>query len=270
MIRPFLAALSCLATQALADCGPTPGACSTENGEYHAAPVEADNAPAVIFLHGAGSNGANTMRNTGLVNALNARGYAVIAPTGALSFGENGSSWNFFPTWDGRDETEFLKEVARDAETRFGIDPEKILLAGFSAGGFQVTYTACEAPGTFAAYAPVSGGFWRPQPQNCAGPVRLFQTHGWRDTVVPLEGRSLRAGQFIQGDIFAGLELWRLTNACDGHDPTGYSDTGEFQRRRWEDCAPGSALEFALFPGGHMVPPGWSDMIADWFESLPE
>ena len=57
MIRPFLAALSCLATQALADCGPTPGACSTENGEYHAAPVEADNAPAVIFLHGSGDTG---------------------------------------------------------------------------------------------------------------------------------------------------------------------------------------------------------------------
>ena len=133
----------------------------------------------------------------------------------------------------------------------------------------MVTYLACEAPESFAAYAPVSGGFWRPHPAGCAGPVRLLHTHGWSDTTVPLEGRFLGGGRFQQGDIFAGLEIWRAANRCPDQRPDAHAATGPFWRRSWTGCAPGSALELALFPGGHTVPEGWADLALDWFEALP-
>ena len=98
--------------------------------------------------------------------------------------------------------------------------------------------------------------------------MRLFHTHGWQDTTVPLEGRYLGGGAWQQGDIFAGMELWRQANACADEKPTGFATTGTFMRRRWTDCAPGSALEFALFPGGHTVPGGWAEMMVDWFEDV--
>lgn len=258
------------AGSAHAGCGDAPEACLLPDGAYHAALPAAggQGAPVVLWLHGAGSNGGNAIRNTALINALTARGYAVLAPTAGREFGEGGFSWNFFPGWAGRDEADFLKRTVADATGRFGTDPERVLLAGFSAGAFMVSYLACSAPETFAAYAPVAGGFWRPMPKGCAGPVRLFQTHGWTDTTVPLEGRILRSGTFEQGDIFAGMELWRIANRCAGNDPTAYGETGPFWRRRWEDCAAGSALEFALWKGGHSVPDGWADMVLDWFESF--
>jgi polyhydroxybutyrate depolymerase len=273
LIRALLIAAGVLglAGPAAAGCADSPDPCVVPNGTYHLALPAAVAAPPpiVVFLHGAGSSGANMIRNATLVDAIRARGYAVLAPDGDRQFGTgNGRSWTFYPGWEGRDETTFLKDVVADAAARFGADPDRVLLAGFSAGGFMVSYLACAAPETFLAYAPVSGGFWRPMPESCAGPVKLFQTHGWRDSTVPLEGRFLGGGRFQQGDIFAGLEIWRHANACPDENPGIYSETGIFWRRAWTGCAPETALEFALFPGGHTVPDGWPDMVLDWFEAV--
>lgn len=264
-------AMALSAQMAAAKCGPAPDACVLDDGEYHLELPDADfaNPPVLVFLHGAGSNGQNVMRNRTMVDAALARGYAVLAPTGARQFRDGpGRLWVFYPGWEGRDEVAFLKSVVADAGTRFGIDGGRVLLAGFSAGGFMVHYLACAAPETFSAYAPVSGGFWRPHPTTCKGPVKLFQTHGWRDSTVPIEGRYLGNGQFQQGDIFAGLQIWREANACPDQKPSRFAQTGDFMRRVWDACAPGSALEFALFPGGHSVPKGWAEMVINWFETV--
>lgn len=268
-VASMVLALSVLSGTARAGCGPN--LCELQDGIYQTAlPARTDGpAPMVVLLHGAGSSGAGAMNNSGLVNRLLARGYAVIAPTGARRFGAGGYSWNFLPGRDGRDEPEFLKRVTQDAARRFGLDAERVLLAGFSAGGFMVNYLACAAPETFTAYAPVAGGFWRPHPRRCAGPVRLFHTHDWQDRTVPLEGRFLGGGRYQQGDIFAGLEIWRHANLCPDEEPSATGTTGQYWRRRWTDCAPGSALELALHPGGHAIPPGWADMVLDWFETEP-
>lgn len=274
MIKHLAAFLCCAAlpTTVSAGCGPMDqNACDIGDGEYHLTLPATGTAdlPAVMFLHGAGSSGENVLRNKSLVNALLHRGYAVIAPTGARSFGGGtGRSWNFFPGWEGRDETKFLKRVAADAQTRFGVNADRVLMSGFSAGGFMVNYLACNDPDAFAAYAPVAGGFWRPHPTSCAGPVRLFHTHGWSDKTVPIEGRFLGNKRFQQGDIFTGLEIWRAANLCPDEKPSAYSETSGFLRRAWSDCADGSALEFALFPGGHTVPKEWAGMALDWFETV--
>lgn len=256
--------------QAAASCGPDPDACQSGDGSYHLALPPDQGAepalnPAVIFLHGYGGSGAGSLKNTSLVEGLTARGYAVIAPD-ALPRGNGRRSWTFFPGWAGRDEAAFLKQVADDAAARFDLDRGNMVLAGFSAGAFMVNYLACADPQAFAAYAPVSGGFWRPQPLSCAGPVRLFHSHGWSDGVVPLEGRFLGGGQFQQGDIFAGLELWRQTNGCQEQAPDKRSVEGGLLRRDW-DCQAGADIDFVLFPGGHQIPKGWSDWMLDWLET---
>lgn len=271
MIRRILIGLGLLLVGqgAQAACGGADDACEIDGGSYHIELPRADNPPLVVFLHGYGGNGAATMRNRSLVEGLLARGYAVMAPNGSQRIGSNrGLSWNFYPGWEGRDETAFLETAVSDAAVRFGVDDDRVMLGGFSAGGFMVNYLACAAPNTFSAYVPVSGGFWRPHPTECKGPVKMLQTHGWSDNVVPLEGRVLGGGGFVQGDIFAGLEIWRETNGCTDHKPAGFSQNREFMHRWW-NCGPDSALEFVLFPGGHQVPKGWADLVVDWFEGLP-
>ena len=263
-------ALGIAAGAAQAGCNTEPGACEIESGAYHIKLPDTAQAdmPVVVFLHGFGGSGQAAISLSRMVEPLRARGYAVIAPEGVPRAEGRPASWTFYPGWKGRDETEFLTDVVADAAERFGTSTETVMLSGFSAGGFMVNYLACDAPDTFTAYAPVAGGFWRPHPVECKGPVKLFHTHGWSDGTVPLEGRKLGGGAFQQGDIFAGLEIWRAANACSDEKPTGFDTTGPFMRRIWSNCGEGAALEMALFPGGHTIPEGWADLALDWFENL--
>ncbi len=262
-----IAATSAFATDAHAACAGEEASCEVRTGSYDV--IVPDNAstarPAVLFLHGYGGTGAGVLKNSGMVTALQERGYVVIAPNGVPRSANGAPSWNFYPGWDGRDEVGFFKEILEDASKRFNVDPEQSILAGFSAGAFMVNYLACEAPDTFAAYAPVAGGFWRPQPASCDGPIRLHHTHGWSDSVVPLEGRYLRNGTWQQGDIYAGLELWRDTLGCATHAPNRSWSSDENLLRRW-DCGEGAEITFSIHPGGHTIPTGWAEAVTTWFE----
>lgn len=247
--------------------------CEIENGSY-LIEMPAPDVPikgALVFLHGAGSSGKSSMNNSALVSAVTARGYVFAAANGSSRPGRNGLSWSFYPGFPKlRDETAFFGALFDDLAANHGVDRDHIIMGGFSAGGFMTSYLACDEPDIASAFTPVSGGFWRPAPESCAGPVRLFHTHGWTDTTVPLEGRYLRSGSVAQGDIFHGMEIWRDANSCDALRADQFEITDGFWRRSWDRCTPGSALEFALFPGGHRVPAGWADMMLDWYEDLPD
>ena len=250
-------------------CGDAETPCRIEGGHYHAEAPDGDGPhPAVMFLHGWGGRGDGVLRNRGLVTALAGRGYAVIAPQGMpRRAGDRGGAWNSRAQPARRDDVAFLASVAADAARRFGLDRSRILLAGFSGGGMMTWRVACDAPGTFAAYAPIAGLLWRPLPEGCAGPVRLHHTHGWKDAVVPLEGRTVGGG-LTQGDLFAGLSLLRDANGCAKDAPDAFDADGPYLIRRWIACADGSALEVALHPGGHVIPKGWSALVLDWLEGL--
>ncbi|MEM8582519.1 MAG: alpha/beta fold hydrolase [Pseudomonadota bacterium] len=231
--------------------------------------------PAVVYIHGWGGSGEGALKNSGMVNGFLERGYAIVAPDGVPRRGRSGRSWRFHPLSEGQDEEiAHLSRVREDAVARFGLDPERIILAGFSIGGSMTAYAACHAPGSFSAYAPLGGNFWRPHPEGCDGPVRMLHTHGWIDGTVPLEGRVVNGlpvedpNAFTQGDIFHALTIWRAANGCSHLKADRFVTDGPFWRRAWDRCSEGSALEFALFPGGHSVPREWPGLVADWFEGL--
>jgi len=130
----------------------------------------------------------------------------------------------------------------------------------------MTSYVACTHPKDFAAYAPVAGSFWRPEPTTCAGPVRLLQTHGWAEQTVPLEGRTLAQG-IAEGDVFVALQIWRATDGYTAMQPDSITSEGLYQRRRWTSCLPGAGLDFALHPDGHVIPEGWATLALDWFKN---
>jgi len=246
-----------------------------ERAYFIAMPEGAQTPPAVMFIHGFGGSGAGALRNKAMVDAYLTRGFAVIAPDGQPREGRTGRSWNFHPRTGQQDaEISHLMAVRDDAVDRFELDAQHIVLAGFSIGGSMVSYTACANPEAFAAYAPLSGSFWRPHPEGCAGPVRLFHTHGWTDGTVPLEGRVVNQrplndpDAFAQGDVFHSLDLFRQANGCTYAKPDRMVVQGEYWQRVWDACAAGSSLRLAVFPRGHVIPRSWPDLVIDWFEAL--
>ncbi len=273
MRQHFLAAIAAVigfgAASAADACGTADDLCQVPLGEYRVEMPDGDGPfPTLMFLHGFGGS-ANGAVN--LVRSATDRGYVVIGPQGLLRNGDSGpSTWSFHPERaERRDESVFFEQVLADATDRFGVDPDRVLVAGFSLGGSMASYLGCETPDIARAFAPVAGAFWRPHPEMtaCNGPMDVYYTHGWRDGTVPLEGRVLGGGAILQGDAFYALQIWRETNGCDRMWPDRFSSEGELWTRSWTSCSAGS-LEFVLHPGGHAVPRGWTDRALDWFEAL--
>jgi polyhydroxybutyrate depolymerase len=276
-MKPLLAAVAAMLIvttgAAAAPCGDAQTPCLVPLGGYHVAVPDGPAAdggkrPAVLFFHGAGGLGANVLDRHSYLRPFVEAGYAVIGPNGLMRPGNAfGTGWSFRPEGpQQRDELAFAKQVIDDAEERFAVDRRRVLVAGFSIGASLVWYLACRQPGLGAAYAPIAGGFWRPHPTHCAGPVDLLQTHGWRDRTVPLEGRPLR-GDLVQGDIFEGLQLWRKVDGCSGLRPDSFETGAVFWRRSWTVCESGRQLSLALHPSDHdEVPKEWAEMARGWFE----
>ncbi len=246
-------------------CGSADIPCEIDTGSYHIAVPDGVDRPGIfVFLHGSGGRGSSTVKNTGFVTRVGARGYALLAPSGAAR------DWSVNDgLFDGseRDDVAFLGAVIRDAADRFDLDATRVILTGFSRGGSMVWDVACAAPDTASAYAASAGGFWEPFEPGCAGPVHLHHSHGFKDPMVPLEGRQgvWKGNAFHQGNILKGLDIWRQTNGCMGRADD--SSAGTMWVKQWTSCETGS-LTLRLWDGGHGMPKGWSTDVIDWFETI--
>ena len=170
----FMILLSLLtAGQAMAlDCGGKGKPCKTASGEYNIVLPQGwqQGGPAVMHLHGYSGSGAKVVRNKRFAGRFTERGYAVIAPTALPWFKGKPNDWSVrdgFNTYP-RNDVMCLKEVLADAMSRARVDPDRVLVTGFSRGGSMVWDLACLAPGF--------------------GRAHLLHTHGFADPMVPLEG----------------------------------------------------------------------------------
>lgn len=275
-LRLALAGLVCAAAALAAPharaCSPAQAACEIPGGQYHIL-LPTGRAPigAVVYLHGHGGAGDVALRRRDRIGAFLDAGYAVIGPDGARWRGEGSPrSWNAMRAPGGRDDVKFVLDVVDDAARRFGFDRGAVMATGFSAGGMMVWLLACEAPEKFAAFAPVSGTFWRPVPTDCTGDPAIFHTHGTSDTVVPIEGRALANGRLLQGDVREVIAMTAAREGCAAR-PSATARLGatpeSWETMEWAGCARGALVE-ALHPGGHDVPKGWATAALAFADSL--
>lgn len=253
------------------ECGEPNTPCTVEGGEYYTAlPNTTTRPPAVIWLHGYARSGKMMIQKPAYVEPFIRRGYAVIMPSGQTFPGIDELDWGVADgaSW-ARGDIAFLRAVRADAVKRFGIDQSRILIAGFSRGGSMVWDVACQAPNLAKGFAAVAGAFWEPMPNGCNAPVHFYHTHGFKDRMVPFEGRKLRwkGIDFFQGNVMKSVDVWRHKNACMGSAKNSFDDDGSMQKD-WMKCAAGS-IRLRLTKGGHGVPKGWRNTVLDWFEALP-
>ena len=216
----------------------------------------------VVFFHGWREEAKNVLADPTMRDFADRRDAILIIPQG------EGLTWSY-PGSPGRhrDEFAFVAAVLDDALKRLPLDAAHVYAAGFSQGGSMVWNLACHAPARFAGFLPVAGGFWEPLPESCApGPRQVFHVHGLNDATVPMAGRSLRNGQYRQGDIRKGWDLLRQAASCQP-EAASFRRGARYACEHVKGCSGRAALELCLFEGGHMMEPAFLDLGLDWMEA---
>lgn len=207
---------------------------------------------ALVYAHGYRGSAKAAMRNSALRDLAHEHGLALVAIKSASSdwlipgVPEN-------PAETGAREFDYVDAVIADLADRHGIDTDRLIATGFSAGGMMVWNLACHMGDRFAAFLPVAGTFWAPLPRNCsAEPVNLVHVHGTTDKIVPIEGRPIK--QTRQGDVMNALELaqraWGFAPFVSrGDEPRAQGDLDCKVQRN----SANKTLAFCLHPGGHSL-----------------
>lgn len=243
--------------------------CKVREGSYRAlVPQGYGPHPAVVYLYGSLGRSDRITRSRVFRRNVVRRGYALIAPNAldvSYQGGVRGTGWGRQGRRNHpRDDLAFLRRVLRDAEARFNIDPDRLIFAGQSDGGFFIWEIACLRPEMAAAYAIHGASYGGPVPERCRAPVRFLQSHGRRDRIVPFSGPMMQGPQQVAADVGAAMRMMARTNRC-GRDLERERLRG-FDRRRWTDCAPGAKLDRLSHEGGHSWPAAWLSAVLDWFE----
>lgn len=240
-------------------CGPDTD-CTLGDRHYRISGAENAANGAIVFAHGYRGSAKGTMKNRNMRAMADDMGVALIA---VKSLRDDWAIPNAPSDLDadGAAEYAYFEAVLGDAEARFGLNRDRVMMSGFSAGGMMVWELACQRPGLFAGFAPVAGTFWRGPPEACAAPASVVHIHGTSDRTVPLEGRKIR--QTWQGNIYETLDMYRAFGGFDGRKAVSL-ETMDCVR---ETNPQGGILEFCTHPGGHSFSRSYLRYAWDRFET---
>jgi phospholipase/carboxylesterase len=167
--------------------------------------------PAILLLHGWGASAHDLI---GLAQVLHGGRILVLCPQGPLAFqaGPGMLGYGWFPLVPGRPPDPAAIEAARlqveafldAALARYPIDRARLIVAGFSQGGFLAYQIALRAPARFAGLMALSS--WLPQEVASAIPAQpahkqlpALVVHGSDDPMVPI------ARAYASRDALLGL-----------------------------------------------------------------
>lgn len=204
-------------------------------------------APALVLLHGFAGQARKFAANTGLLDEASGERVSLVVPFG---IGEP-------PTWELAtgpfDDAGFLAELVDDIASDPCIDPERIWLAGYSAGAGFAGLRACALQEHLAGIVMNAAA----APVLCEGltGIDVVIAHGTADRVVPYEGLTIDAesGATLPGspELAAG---WAASLACD--TTSAGAETDEFDQQRWTECSDDTSTVDMLsyIGGGHRWP----------------
>lgn len=214
---------------------------------------------ALVFAHGYRGKAAGAMRNGGLTGLADDLGVALIALQGV------DGTWQLpnrprNKSFTGEAEFSYIEDVLDHAE-QFDLNRDRVVMSGFSAGGFVTWNFACHRSELFAGFVPMSGTFWDPVPQTCDSPVTsIVHLHGTNDGTVPMTGRVIDDSK--QGDVYEAFAMYR------SYGGFGAADAEQIGDLACELSGNGTEiLNICLFEGGHSfrlkdLRLGW-DMLAE-------
>ncbi|MEA2147437.1 MAG: polyhydroxybutyrate depolymerase [Solirubrobacteraceae bacterium] len=224
---------------------------------YRPRALGARKAPLVIALHGAFGNGRAMAELTGFQNVASRRGFVAVFP----------SACDLRRPWGSGQDLYYLDSLIRGQIASDNVDPRRVYIAGFSAGGVDAWRMACMFSDDVAAIAVVSESMSLRVSRACvlSKPVSQLLMVGTADgnrwTGAP--GHAMSA---VQATVW-----WRTADKCTSAS-TLLRPIPRVLETTWAACAGGSHVALVEVlgaahvwpPAGVGAPPGYNASEAVW------
>jgi poly(hydroxyalkanoate) depolymerase family esterase len=234
--------------------------------------ADADSRPMVVMLHGCKQNPGDFAAGTRMNELAQAQGWVVLYPGQQKTANQLGC-WNWFQKGDqqrGLGEPSIIADMTRRVIADHGIDPDRVYVAGLSAGGAMAAIMATTYPELFAAAGihsglphaaandlvsalmamkkgPSSSATASARTERVVVPTIVF--HGDRDTTVhPCNGEEVIAQARFSSSQSAAASHGGQTDAEQGQVPGGRSFTRRIHRDESGRC---DAEHWIVHGAGH-------------------
>ena len=195
--------------------------------------------PAVFVFHGSGGTGEDIRERFGLEGP--ADGGAIFVYPDAVQQ----AAWYIRAnSFDGSRLDTLLQKLTQS----YCVDPDRIYLAGFSAGAVFALYMGCNVPRPFHGMAAVAGTDLRFAPSCCTGTMSAMFIHGTMDDTIPIS-----EGQHARNDTL-------------GRDQCGSTPMPDDANCERYSCPAPLAVDYCEWAGDHDIPPFAADEVVRFFD----
>jgi polyhydroxybutyrate depolymerase len=206
--------------------------------------------PLVLVLHGAGGNGRDMEKYTGMSGSADRYGFVAVYPSSVPKF------WNITASPNKADDVAFMRTLLDTVESQVCIDPARVYATGVSNGGGMVALLGCAMSDRIAAIAPVAGNYLPLPACTPQRPVSMLEIHGTSDRSVPY--------RLVPGWVGTWLRL----DGCSLNMRTSRPALGEM-RYDAGPCTAGTRVShLELFGGEHEWPAPANGAVWSFFSRL--
>lgn len=198
-----------------------------QNDGLHSGPRSGRGYPLLVALHGCYSS-ASGLANLGYGSFQNTVGSDGVVVYPEAQNPSGGCSWNF------NSDQAYLDAVLADASSKYCIDQTRVVVLGFSFGGYMAQAYSCNRPGTVKAIIGAASGF----PDGGWGTYAGTDVRECGQIPTLIYGRTYDYDESI-GNSYHARDRRVTINACDAAGTPAYwpfNAPGEFSAAGTTGC----------------------------------